>query len=226
MSLKDDHAKVALGALDGHAREADELLELATRWIALGRRSGDPDCIARAEETARRAADSPGAAVDALIVQGGIAEARGDLARAEELYRQALLSEPKHVIAHNNLAYVLSHRPDRCVEALALIDAALALSPEQPDLLDTLSQILLCLNRTEEAEQALVKAASSRPEDLNIALNLAEARLLLNRLPEARLLLDEIERRVRFETRLEAAQVSRLEALKAKIEQAERSAAS
>jgi len=159
-------------------------------------------------------------------VQGGIAEARGDLARAEELYRQALLSEPKHVIAHNNLAYVLSHRPDRCVEALALIDAALALSPEQPDLLDTLSQILLCLNRTEEAEQALVKAASSRPEDLNIALNLAEARLLLNRLPEARLLLDEIERRVRFETRLEAAQVSRLEALKAKIEQAERSAAS
>jgi len=220
ISLNHRDAIRGLTLLETHTTEPGELLGLATQWISLGRRSADATCYARADSAAKRAGEKPEFASNAMLFQGTVAEATGDVGSAESLYRQVLHREPGHAIAQNNLAYVLSSRPDQCDEALTLINAALKSDPEQPDFLDTLARVLVCLNRVAEAEPALVKAASARPDDLNIALHLADVRYRLNRFDDARELLDEIERMSRFNGPLDADQNARLEALQLKVDQA------
>lgn len=76
-----------------------------------------------------RAAVGP-APAGALACQGNVHLARGDLPAAEARYRAALAADPDHLVALNNLAWLLVRQGGPRAEAERLIRRALALNPE------------------------------------------------------------------------------------------------
>jgi tetratricopeptide (TPR) repeat protein len=99
---------------------------------------------------------------------------------------QVLVSEdPLDADALNALGYVMADRTQDFEEALAFIERALELSPEQPAILDSMGWVLFRLGRVEEALDYLQRAFSGQ-EDAEIAAHLAEVLNALGREEEAR----------------------------------------
>lgn len=98
----------------------------------------------RREEAARHyraALRASGSYIPALIALGNLALERGETARARRYYRRALLVDPDHPGANNNLAMALLAE-GRLDEAEILARKALAnAGPLDPYVQDTLAQI-------------------------------------------------------------------------------------
>jgi tetratricopeptide (TPR) repeat protein len=91
------------------------------------------------------------------------------------LYRRVLQQDPKHVLALNNLATLLSEKPEAREEALDCVDRAIKLVGPAPPLLDTKGMILVYQGRTAEALTTLEKAAVTPPHDPRHVFHLAVA---------------------------------------------------
>src|ERR1700712_562011 len=76
---------------------------------------------------------------------------RGDLARAAQLYRQVLNSQPNNFDARHMLG-ILRDQQGRSDEALTLLTAALKL---KPDSLDALANYALVLGKLQRFDEAL-----------------------------------------------------------------------
>lgn len=99
---------------------------------------------------------------------------------------QVLVAEdPEDADALNALGYTLADRTTDYEEALGYIERALALSPEQPAILDSMGWVLFKLGRAEEALDYLQRAFAAQ-EDAEIAAHLAEVLAALGREGEAR----------------------------------------
>lgn len=99
---------------------------------------------------------------------------------------QVLVAEdPEDADALNALGYTLADRTTDFEEALGYIERALALSPEQPAILDSMGWVLFKLGRAEEALDYLQRAFAAQ-EDAEIAAHLAEVLAALGREGEAR----------------------------------------
>lgn len=232
LAAESRYAPGMLAVLEPLPLQPGERLQLAGAWIELGR-SGCSDCLERAEQIATALADSPDPqiGVHAMLVRGGIAEARHDWAGAETLYRRVLEQNPQHAPAQNNLAYLLA-RPSpspttssspstasRLEEAMTLVDRALTLQPDDPDFLDTKATILLAMNRADEAQTIARKASQLRPNDLRIAISLAEAHLLQTKASDGDAIIKDLHQRIQLQRRVDPDLVSRFEALREKYQQ-------
>jgi tetratricopeptide (TPR) repeat protein len=80
-------------------------------------------------------------------------EKQGNLGLAEQDLRDILEREPENATALNALGYTLANRTDRYAEAADLIARALALSPNEPAILDSMGWIKY---RQGEYSQALI----------------------------------------------------------------------
>jgi Flp pilus assembly protein TadD len=80
---------------------------------------------------------------------------------------------PSSAQALNALGYTLVDRTPRVAEGLALIERALALSPDDPFILDSVGWAQFRLGRLDEAEKYLRRAMEQRP-DPEIAAHLGE----------------------------------------------------
>lgn len=99
---------------------------------------------------------------------------------------QVLVSEdPEDADALNALGYTMADRTQDYQEALGYIERALALSPEQPAVLDSMGWVLFKLGRNDEALEYLQRAFAGQ-EDAEIAAHLAEVLVALGRQDEAR----------------------------------------
>jgi tetratricopeptide (TPR) repeat protein len=99
---------------------------------------------------------------------------------------QVLVTEdPEDADALNALGYTLADRTEDYDEALGYIERALALSPDQPAILDSMGWVLFKLGRAEEALAYLQRAFEAQ-EDAEIAAHLAEVLAALGRESEAR----------------------------------------
>lgn len=99
---------------------------------------------------------------------------------------QVLVAEdPEDADALNALGYTMADRTTDYEEALGYIERALALSPEQPAILDSMGWVLFKLGRAEEALDYLQRAFAGQ-EDAEIAAHLAEVLAALGREGEAR----------------------------------------
>jgi tetratricopeptide (TPR) repeat protein len=83
---------------------------------------------------------------------------------AEAAYRQALAVNPQDAHVMNAIGYRNADRNVRVPEALALIESALRIRPDDPDLLDSRGWALFRLGRLPEAERDLTRAATLRPD--------------------------------------------------------------
>ncbi|WP_108447123.1 tetratricopeptide repeat protein [Halomonas denitrificans] len=126
--------------------------------------------------------------------------AEGDLAAMEADLRHLIEHDPDNATALNALGYTLADADieGRLDEALALIERAHALAPDNPAILDSLGWVHYRRGEPARALPWLRRAWAAMP-DQEIAAHLIEVLWALGEKAEARALLDEA--RARFETR-------------------------
>jgi tetratricopeptide (TPR) repeat protein len=95
----------------------------------------------------------------------GVYSAAGKNLKAEEMYRQALSTEPENHIRLNRLAYFLIDKDRNINEGLELVDKALALSPGNFEYLDTKGWGLFKLGKYKEALEVLQKSWNLRRQN-------------------------------------------------------------
>lgn len=107
------------------------------------------------------------------------AEKAGQLAKMEHLLRAIIAEQPDYHHAYNALGYTLADRNERLPEAKALIQQALALSPNDGYILDSLGWVEFRLGNLPEALRLLQQAYTQHP-DAEIAAHLGEVLWGLN----------------------------------------------
>jgi tetratricopeptide (TPR) repeat protein len=120
-----------------------------------------------------------------LYEQAMVAEKLDRHADAERLLRRAIEVKPESAHAYNALGYSLADRGQRLPEARDLIARALALSPGDPFITDSLGWVEFRLGNHAEALRLLRLAYASRP-DVEIAAHLGEVLWTLGQHDEAR----------------------------------------
>ncbi|MGH1485339.1 MAG: tetratricopeptide repeat protein [Cellvibrionaceae bacterium] len=112
--------------------------------------------------------------INLRYTRSSLYEKTDQLALMESDLRHILTQEPENAAALNALGYFLTSRTDRHQEALALIEKALSIKPDDPAIMDSMGWALFNLGRTEEAILYLKKAFELFP-DPEVAAHLGEA---------------------------------------------------
>lgn len=118
------------------------------------------------------------------------ANLRQDYALAVKHYRVLLDAQPNNPALLNNLAWTLSRTKDP--KAIEYAEKAYQLAPNQPAIMDTLSELLLEKGDTARALQLAQQASALTPQNAFIQLNLAKALLKSGKKEEAKKELDEL----------------------------------
>lgn len=133
-----------------------------------------------------RTPDSP----ELLYEQALIAERLGRFEVLERNLRRVIQIQPDHAHAYNALGYSFADRNLRLNEALALIETALRLAPEDPYILDSMGWVLFRMGQTDKALEFLRRAWRGKP-DAEIGAHLGEVLWVLGARDEARRIWDE-----------------------------------
>jgi len=162
-----DYALLALhhDAANGHAFEAQ---------LGALERLGRADEIPAACEALLAA--NPGH-VGALLRLGRAAHAAHDHPRAVELFTQAVEREPDHAGALNDLGLLLARELGEFERGEALLRRALAVDPENGDAKANLAWVLCEQGAYEEGQRLFDEQVRCAPEDLELRLMRAVARL-------------------------------------------------
>lgn len=92
-------------------------------------------------------------------------DAREDFASAQTYYRKVLAVDPRHPLAANNLAFLLSGDKNRLEEAFRLAQMARQIRPDDPNVLDTMGWVFYqkgnYFSALSEFEESLGKASDN-----------------------------------------------------------------
>ncbi len=108
--------------------------------------------------------DAPGP----LLNEAEFAALKLDYARAEAIYTDVLVREPRNVVALNNLAWILAPQPESSARALELIDRAVAEVGVTGELLDTRARVRIASKQFELAEKDLTEALTQEKTSLRL----------------------------------------------------------
>ena len=100
-------------------------------------------------------------------------DSQGDREGSERDLRQIIRMQPEDARALNHLGYMLADQTNRFEEALVLIERAIAISPDDPAIIDSLAWAQYKLGRYEDALANLRRAFSVFP-DHEVASHLGE----------------------------------------------------
>jgi tetratricopeptide (TPR) repeat protein len=112
--------------------------------------------------------------LQALYQQALGSHKRGELAAAEELYRQILDAAPKSFAARHMLGVLKAQQGDK-TQALEILAEALAQNPDAADAQFNYANVLKTVGRLEEALQAYDRALTIRPDYSAARIARAEA---------------------------------------------------
>ena len=164
---------------------------------------GDDVRLYRAESGLLLRADRPAEAItvldaalytypehdDLLYARAMVAERLDRLDILERDLRAIIARDPNHAEALNALGYTLADRTDRYEEALALVERALALEPDEYHIVDSMGWVLYRLGRHVEAAEHLRRSYEGEPNPV-VAAHLGEVLWVLGRHEEARSIWD------------------------------------
>lgn len=109
---------------------------------------------------------------------------RGDMESSERDLRRIISLQPDDYRALNHLGYMLADRTTRFEEALALLEQAITLAPDDPAIIDSLAWVQFKLGRYEESLENLRRAFAVFP-DHEVASHLGEVLWVMGRQQEA-----------------------------------------
>lgn len=122
---------------------------------------------------------------DLLFARVLLYDTLGDKVGSETDLRQIILMKPEDSRALNHLGYMLADQTDRYEEALSLLERAIAISPNDPAILDSLAWAQFKLGMFEESLINLRRAFADFP-DPEVASHLGEVLWNMGRRDEAR----------------------------------------
>ena len=111
--------------------------------------------------------------IDLLFARALIAERFDDMAMIEQDLRRIIDLDPQNGRALNHLGYAMTLRTDRFAEAMELIERALAITPDDPAIIDSLGWVQYKLGLLEESIANLRRAFELFP-DHEVAAHLGE----------------------------------------------------
>lgn len=162
------------------ANEAERIQILQTEAQIL-RAAGDHAAVYQLlSEALARYPDS----LDLIYDRAMAAEKVNKLDVLEQDLRRLIKLKPDHAHAYNALGYTLADHTPRLAEAMALLQQALTLAPNDPFIQDSMGWALYRAGRLVEAESYLARAYAARP-DPEIAAHLGEVLWQLGRREEA-----------------------------------------
>ena len=97
-------------------------------------------------------------------------------AKAEQNFLELIKSDEENLLALNNLAYLYAQQ-NKVDEARTFAEKAIKISPNHPDILDTLGMVMLKQGDAQQAQEQFKKSLQQRPGHPEVLLNLAEAQL-------------------------------------------------
>jgi len=150
-------------ALDLAGPESRAAANVHLRLGETYRRKGDLNLAIESLQHAKRITPDNVAIVSTLALSLDAAER---IAEAHDEYEAVLALDPDHVIALNNLAYLLAHQNGNLDRALDLAHRALELMPGNNEISDTIGWIHLKRNLPDDAIAAfreVIQAAPSNP---------------------------------------------------------------
>ena len=104
---------------------------------------------------------------DAALLLAQLAQAHTELGEHDQaiaVLMTAVANDPMSAPALNSLGYTLADRGERLPEAIAYIERALRVEPDNPSYVDSLGWALFKQGKFEQAEPHLQKAAAALPE--------------------------------------------------------------
>jgi len=119
-----------------------------------------------------------------LYDQAMLAERLNQLEVTEANLRRLIALRPNHAHAYNALGYTFAERNMRLDEAKTLIERAIQLAPQDPQIIDSMGWVEFRLGRPEAALEWLQRAWTIRP-DAEIGAHLGEVLWSLGRRDEA-----------------------------------------
>ena len=126
--------------------------------------------------------------MELLYTRAMLAEQMGRIDLLERDLRKIIEREPQNSQALNALGYTLADRTERFEEALGLVEKAIAISPDDFYILDSMGWVMYRLGRFEEAIGFLEKARAIR-DDPEVAAHLGEVLWVMGNKDAARELL-------------------------------------
>jgi tetratricopeptide (TPR) repeat protein len=129
---------------------------------------------------ARDPADTRGLHVMSLILQD-----KGDRPGAERVLRDLIAKDPLDANALNSLGYMYAERGERLDEAVALLQRALKIEPENPSYLDSLGWAYFQQGRLDLADKPLTDAAARLSDSSVVQEHLGDLRFRQQRFGDA-----------------------------------------
>jgi len=125
--------------------------------------------------------------IEILYARALVAERLDRLDQAEQDFKKVLEIDPDNARALNALGYTLADRTDRYQEALGYIQRALAQTPDDPAVIDSMGWVMYRLGRLQEARDYLQRAYDMT-KDSEIAAHLGEVLWKMGKRDEAKAL--------------------------------------
>ncbi|TFH74778.1 tetratricopeptide repeat protein [Gammaproteobacteria bacterium LSUCC0112] len=122
--------------------------------------------------------------IDLLFARALLAERFDDMALVEQDLRRIIDLDPQNARALNHLGYAMTLRTDRYQEAIDLISRALAVTPDDPAIIDSLGWVQYKLGLLDESIVNLRRAYALFP-DHEVAAHLGEVLWVNGQLDEA-----------------------------------------
>ena len=118
----------------------------------------------------------PKASAPALFGLGSIYEEQGNKIEALKKYQEALVRAPSYVPVLNNLAALYGEGiGGKPAQGLLLVEKAVKVEPNNPNILDTYGYLLLKNGRADEARKILERVSSILPNNPSVNYHLALA---------------------------------------------------
>ena len=180
---------IQLGELDSTRAYLSQLsrgqprLEILLHTIESGAliQAGHAD---RARDLLDRALNKYPNEADLLFARVLLFDSLGDKEGSEQDLKQIIRIRPEDSRALNHLGYMLADQTERYQEALELIERAIAISPDDPAIIDSLGWAQFKLGRYEEALTNLRRAYAVFP-DAEVASHVGEVLWMMGREQEA-----------------------------------------
>ena len=138
----------------------------------------------RARDLLDRALNKYPNEADLLFARVLLFDSLGDKEGSEQDLKQIIRIQPEDSRALNHLGYMLADQTERYQEALELIERAIAISPDDPAIIDSLGWAQFKLGRYEEALTNLRRAYAVFP-DAEVASHVGEVLWMMGREQEA-----------------------------------------
>jgi tetratricopeptide (TPR) repeat protein len=161
--------------------ETDEVQLIQTEVQLLRNAKQPQEAITLMEAAVMRFPKNPELLYDYAL----LAESQNKLSEMDKTLRRVIELAPENQHAYNALGYSYADRNINLDEALALIQKALRLAPDDPFILDSFGWVKYRLGKFEEAELALRRAYQLRA-DPEIAIHLGEVLWSAGKKDEAR----------------------------------------